>query len=331
MRTTTRILALAITIALPSQLSAGVYVDSQTKLWPGGVIPYEWDPDMIEANKQKVLDAMTVWEDAVGVQFVVRTNENDYVLIRNAGPGAGSSSPTIGRGGGAQNLNIREDWSDWSAVGITYGLGHELGHVLGFHHAHQRLDRDDYVDVINERIADCFIGNFDPAPDSLAWPRNEMDFDSIMSYGQCVFSICNYDFDSNCTCNDGNCTRWTSRDCGSESCCNDDTEACRAIDIKPPNESFQDSMGQRNHLSEYDVKLMSFLYPKWNWKFVDSAYTGAIQVGTFHQPYKSFTTAESIAPSGTMLWMEGGVYTNSTGVYDKPIVVQATYGSVEID
>ena len=321
-------IALGILMSVASRAEAGNYVGTEAELWPNGVVPYEWAPDFIEANKQYVLDAMVLWESVADIDFVLRTDEDDYVLIQNAGEGAGSNA-RVGRGdGGARTLNIREDWTNWSATAILYGLGHEVGHTLGFHHNHQRPDRQNYIDVKYEMINDCRYGNFDIETGSLGWPRDDMDFDSVMSYGQCIFSICNYDFDSDCECGDEECPRWSGRSCDEEFCCSDNPGVCTGLDILPPNEVWQATMGQRDHLSEIDIQLMSFLYPPDNWRFAENDAVIFPGTGSFHYPYKSLPLALIQAPIDTVLWIVPDTYENSAAVYDKPMLWKATHGVV---
>ncbi|MCB9851604.1 MAG: hypothetical protein H6819_00805 [Phycisphaerales bacterium] len=324
----TIVASIAAVFSMSSDAHAGTYVGTSAELWPDGIVPYEWAPDMIEDNKQKVLDAMLVWESVANIDFVPRNGEDDYVLIQNAGPNNGSNA-RVGRGaGGARTLNIREDWTNWSEDGILYGLSHEVGHILGFHHTHQRPDRAMYIDVIEERINDCSIANFDIEADSLGWPRDVMDFDSVMSYGQCIFSTCNYDFNPDCECGDENCIRWDGHDCDIEFCCEDDAVNCRSLDILPPNESFQGTMGQRNHLSDIDMQLMQFLYPPANWRFMEKIDGGLFNTGSFHRPFPSMPIAQLFAPDDSVVWIVPDTFENADGVYDKPMLYKATHGTV---
>ena len=66
-------------------------------------------------------------------------------------------------------------------------LVHHLGHAIGFWHEHQRPDRDNYVSIMEEEIADAdsstaFIRLFDTMVDtSIAY-----DYGSIMHGGAMV-------------------------------------------------------------------------------------------------------------------------------------------------
>jgi hypothetical protein len=110
-------------------------------LWPNGVIPYNYDPAVpgpettagtMQAN---IRNAMNEWQTKTGgrVTFVKSTNDPFLVTILNNN---NCNSP-IGRGSGPSNAN-------W-APGCPFQ--HELGHVIGLMHEHQRWDRDRYIEV----------------------------------------------------------------------------------------------------------------------------------------------------------------------------------------
>ena len=74
---------------------------SEDRLWPAGVVPFAWDPQMSFANRLRVVEAMNIWTAVAHMSFVLRNGEADYVLIQNAPGDTGSRSVTIGRGGGS--------------------------------------------------------------------------------------------------------------------------------------------------------------------------------------------------------------------------------------
>lgn len=280
LRTLNDSVALIASLAFVVAAQAGVYPDDAGRLWPNGVIPYAYTGD-VNANQQCCVEAaMQAWEDVADVQFVPRNGEADYLRISNGTFGPAYPPPEGYRNGtGAHNLYLN-GWASGGAgncptVDVTsaqaiFGLAHEVGHVLGLFHSHQRQDRNTYVDIDYGLIIDDFEGNYDVAFDSLAWPPNEMDVDSIMSYPLCVYSTCG----GSCPNNLGTCapitllppydTIWA----GLETC-------------SGPQAPGDLCVGQRNHLSRYDKLLMSFLYPLSNWRFVDESYGGA-ETGTFH-------------------------------------------------
>jgi len=330
-RAAAALMTAVVGLVLTSPARAAVYV-AEDRLWDNGVVPFEWDPNMSFANRIEVVAAMNVWQQVARVTFVLRTNETDYVLIQNAPGTSGSSSASIGRDGGRQDLFIRQNLSNIT----VYGLAHELGHVLGFFHTHQRTDRANYVTVYNSRMNDCRSGNFTIASNSLAYPRNRMDFDSVMSYGQCIFSNCGLTLDPACGCNDPNCARWTSNGACSEFgvvCCAEDPDNCRVIEIDDPEDAalWQNAMGQRSHLSAIDALTMAFLYPEPDWRFVERNYTGSDESGTFHNPYLNLADGLAGTPQGGTLWAQPGTYTGLAGqVLNKPMLIAAPLGGVTL-
>lgn len=67
---------------------------------------------------------------------------------------------------------------------------HELMHVLGFYHEHNRADRDDYLTIHHENIVAGKEGNFVRlSTEQYAKPLAfDFDYDSIMIYGELAFS-----------------------------------------------------------------------------------------------------------------------------------------------
>ena len=80
--------------------------------------------------------AMLEIEQRVNVTFVPRAAQSDWVQVLD---GPLNSSP-VGRQGGMQRLYV----FNWNS---RFAMVHELMHVLGFWHEHQRADRDTYVSV----------------------------------------------------------------------------------------------------------------------------------------------------------------------------------------
>ena len=73
---------------------------------------------------------------------------------------------------------------DWTVGTIV----HELGHVLGYWHEQQRLDRNDFIRIEWQNIPDEAEFSFIVVP--LTADYGPYDFGSIMHYDQCSFSDC---------------------------------------------------------------------------------------------------------------------------------------------
>ncbi|KAJ6628965.1 Zinc metalloproteinase nas-7 [Pseudolycoriella hygida] len=74
------------------------------------------------------------------VRFVNRTSQPDYVFVRDAGQG--KCGALIGKVGGIQYLSLTP-----ACMRIRKKCIHEMVHILGFHHMHQRFDRDHFLDI----------------------------------------------------------------------------------------------------------------------------------------------------------------------------------------
>lgn len=125
-------------------------ITSTVTLWPGGIIPYEFHSSFPNDKKQIVLNAMSEWEtNTKAIHFRKKTNsDNNFVLIKWASTNTCSSSLGCYSGGSIITF------SDYCRVNATYY--HEIGHLLGMPHEHQRIDRynslsfnDETLDIIS--------------------------------------------------------------------------------------------------------------------------------------------------------------------------------------
>lgn len=112
------------------------------------------------------------------IRFKERDDEEDFVMIRS-GSGCYSS---VGRKGGMQTVSLGRGCSNFGII------LHELMHVIGFYHLHQRHDRDKYLDIHWQNINPMYMNNFKLlGPEHI--PMDErFDYHSIMMYGDTSFS-----------------------------------------------------------------------------------------------------------------------------------------------
>jgi len=127
-----------------------------TTHWPEGKVYYVFG-DINVTHKEEMLEAMRDWETKASntVEFIDLDDEPWYrgflVNIYTEGAvkistktlsGAAGMTNNLGYLSGFYNLYIDTKTNgDW--LGAT--TRHELGHVLGLMHEHQRADRDDYI------------------------------------------------------------------------------------------------------------------------------------------------------------------------------------------
>ena len=65
---------------------------------------------------------------------------------------------------------------------------HEIGHVVGFWHEHNRPDRDDYVNINLNNVREGFTHNFNKEPTRINSMGVTYDFNSIMHYSDNAFA-----------------------------------------------------------------------------------------------------------------------------------------------
>ena len=98
------------------------------------------------------------------IGFIPRTTETEYVNFTGK-TDAGNNTSQVGfKRGVRTDINITAFWwrqAEWMPA-------HELGHVLGFFHEHERWDRDDYVTIHYENMKPGREPDYD-------WIPNELD------------------------------------------------------------------------------------------------------------------------------------------------------------
>ncbi len=283
-------------ILMPIGVEQGTW---DADLWPNGIVPYRFDANVSQSERQSMLGAMALWEEAANVDFILRTNQTAFVHIRDS---SGDQNPrnnsAIGRVGSQQTINI----TSW---GNQFIQAHELAHTLGYFHEQSRPDRNNFVQIEANNIRSGAEGNFDLENGAGAY--GPYDFDSVMHYGQCFFSNC----------------------CATTGCpeCPNDLPNCRTITVLPAfADEWQNAIGQRDHLSFWDQRIMSFLYPEANWRFVDTTRSGNGS-GSFVNPWRLFTSGLVGTPAGGTVWLlQPGTYVAGTTVLDKAMTIEAPLG-----
>jgi Astacin (Peptidase family M12A) len=140
-----------------------------TRKWTNNTIPY-----VINATantRAEVLKAVAYYNSNTNLRWVARTNQTNYVEFTND-DGCWSY---VGSIKGKQQISLDSD-----GCGISGAL-HEMGHALGLHHEQSRPDRDKYVRVRLDLIAEADRSNWDIEPESRGY--GNYDYYSIMHYG----------------------------------------------------------------------------------------------------------------------------------------------------
>ena len=186
----------------------------RARRWTGGFVPYVYDDSMSPAKRAIFEAACREWESFANLRFEPRATQANYIRVVGT---ANVSNSYLGMIGGEQVLNLA-DWAN------KYTAMHELAHALGVIHEQSRPDRDTYVTIHPENIADGMAFNFDKIAGALN--QGDYDFDSFMHYPAKAFS----------------------------------KNGADTITTNAGYTQFQNKMGQRSHTSTLDAAGMAAIY-----------------------------------------------------------------------
>ncbi|MEE9320404.1 MAG: M12 family metallopeptidase [Granulosicoccus sp.] len=151
--------------------------------WPYGVVPYTFDPSVLEKDKTAMLDGMATISSQTNVIFVELPDINhdglaeygpkDYISFSRVSGGVGSYS-NLGRVGGKQMVAIHDSHKNNKIV-----VAHELMHALGFEHAQQHPNSTETIDIRLENVVEGYEHNFILSEGTIVGPY---DPDSVMHY-----------------------------------------------------------------------------------------------------------------------------------------------------
>jgi hypothetical protein len=170
-----------------SRRQANIFTIAQRQFyWEWGVIPYEMAPNFSEAERSRIRAGMDTWQRVAPVTFVPRTTQSGFLAVtRDEAADPQTASPCFAAVGHQLGRMSRINLgASCSAANRT--VFHELGHVLGFHHEHQRSDRDNYITIDIGNVP----ANARFAFDKYTFPAvGPYDFASIMHYGAGYFAL----------------------------------------------------------------------------------------------------------------------------------------------
>ncbi|KAK3509897.1 hypothetical protein QTP70_019380, partial [Hemibagrus guttatus] len=150
--------------------------------WPRGRngkvrVPYVISRQYAFSERCLIKRALKSFRNSTCVQFIRRTNEEDYIHILSD-QGCYSS---VGRRGGRQVLSLQRKGCLYYHI-----IQHELLHALGFRHEQTRSDRDDHVKILLQNVIPGKEHNFNKhKTNNLNTPY---DYNSVMHYSRYAFS-----------------------------------------------------------------------------------------------------------------------------------------------
>lgn len=150
------------------------YTD-QLALWKSQVIPYDFDVNFPAPNREFVLAAINTIQENTNLCFVTRRNESSWIKFNRYL-------------GFASHANLEDNTVNLNTTDSTTII-HEIGHLLGMVHEHQRPDRGQHIAIHYQNIMPGWEFAFDiiPAvPDAIL--SHPYDVKSIMHYASWAFS-----------------------------------------------------------------------------------------------------------------------------------------------
>jgi Astacin (Peptidase family M12A) len=179
--------------AIPDRLAAyGInFFAYQQYQWTNGVIPYYIDPSY--PNPAVIWDAINRWQTKTNHLFFrpYRQGDQHFLYFTLQTGSAGSSFV------GMQPTQGQYVWLLDPDLFPAPNVAHELGHAIGLFHEHTRPDRDSYIQINWENLADGWSSQFDPPtlsgpPSTPGAPVGDLfgtsfDFGSIMLYNYIAF------------------------------------------------------------------------------------------------------------------------------------------------
>ncbi|KAF5659958.1 hatching enzyme [Fusarium circinatum] len=165
------------------------------QLWDSAEIPYILE-SLPHDLSDSIRSAMREWEQSTCIRFLPKTTQSAWANFKKYDDGCftrGLGSP--GSGEKIVNLDYPNAWEKFISVG-TYKAcleagtpSHELGHLIGLTHEHQRPDRDRYIRILTDHVEENSLDQF--RIHMGADVHVPFDYNSVMLYDTKAFAKTN--------------------------------------------------------------------------------------------------------------------------------------------
>ncbi|KAL4002789.1 Astacin (Peptidase M12A) family protein [Acanthocheilonema viteae] len=153
----------------------GSAVIFESDKWPNGRIPYVISSSYTPYQRAIIARAMAAYAARTCIRFTPRELfDTDYIIISKTD---GCFADFAHVGGGPQQVSLDDECISYATV------IHELMHVIGFIHEHQRNDRDYFVNILWQNIIPGANTDFEKLSSvRLSYYGESYDYFSIMHY-----------------------------------------------------------------------------------------------------------------------------------------------------
>ena len=154
-------------------------------LWRDGVLPIRFLSNVEAEVRQTFMKACAEWSSAANVRCMEGKYKGAELVVGRAFMGVRTGCWSM-LGSERYFLFLRRRMNLGPGCEDYATILHEIGHAFGLTHEHQRMDRDEYVEILEENVADPFLGfglklNFAKQNTDQLTPY---DFFSIMHYSR---------------------------------------------------------------------------------------------------------------------------------------------------
>ncbi|XP_053381160.1 uncharacterized protein LOC123552388 isoform X2 [Mercenaria mercenaria] len=198
--------------------------EDTSKRWNRGTIFYVFGAGIDSNAAHLIRDALEEWEYFSCLHFSKDVHNEQYnrIVFTSNQDDKGCASTYVGMKQGKQEIHLGKNCLYRDII------LHEVGHALGFHHEHNRADRDRFIKVHDENIEQGYEDSFQKMkPNDYEDFDKPFDYKSIMHYGQYFFSK---------------------------------NESKRLITMETLNSTFQNVIGHAKHPSFLDYKILNIMY-----------------------------------------------------------------------